>query len=974
MRRIAFLLAALFVIGSDLCAQQPDAQLFNEMHWRMIGPHRGGRTKAVTGIADQPNVFYVAYVNGGVWKSTDYGRVWTPIFDEQSSGSVGAVAVAPSDPNIIYVGSGEGLQRPDLSVGNGVYKSTDAGKTWTHLGLRDGQQIPMIIVDPRNADRLFVAVLGHPYGPNEDRGIFRSTDGGKTFEKVLYKDENTGGIEVQFDPSNPDVVYAALWEARQAPWENGDFTGSGSGLYKSSDGGSTWRLIGKGLPTGAQGLGRVGLGTTQSKPDRLYAVIGSPDSLGGIYRSDDAGENFTRINTDERLWGREGDFNEIKVDPSNADVAYVANVESWKTIDGGKTFVPFRGAPGGDDPQRFWINPKNPDIIALAGDQGVMISVNRGATWSSWYNQATAQLYHVAADNSFPYRVCSGQQESGSVCIQSRSDYGRITSREWIPVAAEEYGYVVPDPLDPDIVFGGRISRFDRRTRQAVDVSPRLFRAADYRLLRTAPIVFAPTDPHTLYFASNVIWKTLDRGNSWTQISPDLTRTDSIVPPSVGKYANTTEARARHPGVVYTVAPSYVKGSIIWAGSDDGLIHVTFDGGKSWRDVTPPELETHPWSKVSLMDASHFDSLGAYAAINTLRLDDMQPHIYRTHDGGKTWQHITNGIPDGGPINVVKEDPERRGLLFAGSEQAVYVSFDDGNHWQSLRLNMPATSIRDLIIKDNDLVVATHGRSFWILDDITPLRQLTASVANSTHLFKPEIATRFRWNKWPDTPLPPEEPGGANPPDGAIIDYQLNANAQHVTLEILDASGKLVKRYASDDAPQKMLEGTNVPPYWPRPWQPLLANAGLHRFVWDMHYPAPAVLEFGYPISAEPENTPVVPQGVWAMPGHYTVRMTVDGKSYEQPLTVRMDPRVKTPLSALTQQFALSMRVDSLLRADKAALDKTSDASKKAALTRLNGELAALYDALQAADVAPTTQLVAAVAMKADQLRRLLAH
>ena len=974
MRRAALILSALLASGTHLYAQQFDPSLYKEMRWRMIGPHRGGRTKAAVGVPDQPNVFYVAFVNGGVWKSTDYGRVWRPLFDDQPTGSVGAIVVAPSNPNVIYVGSGEGLQRPDLATGDGIYKSTDAGETWTHLGLRDGQQIPMIIVDPRNPDRLFVAVLGHPYGANTERGVFRSTDGGRTFEKVLYKDENTGAIDVAFDPANPDIVYAALWEQRQGPWENGVFTGPGSGLYKSTDGGTTWRQIGNGLPKGEEGLGRIGLGMSQSKPNRIYAVIGSPARLGGVYRSDDAGENWQRINDDPRLWGRDGDFNEIKVDPTNADVAYVANVESWKTVDGGKTFVPFRGAPGGDDPQRFWINPKNPNIIMLAGDQGVMISVNGGATWSSWYNQPTAQMYHVIADNAFPYRVCSGQQESGSVCIQSRSDYGAITFREWMPVGVEEYGYVAPDPLDPDIIYGGKISRFDRRTRQVQDISPKLFRASDYRVLRTAPVLFAPTDPHTLYFASNVLWKTLNGGNSWTQISPDLTRQDSIVPGNIGKYANTPQARARHPGVIYTVAPSYRKTNIIWAGTDDGLIHVTFNGGTTWRDVTPREIPA--WGKVSIMDASHFDTLTAYAAINTLRLDDLRPHIYRTHDGGKTWQHITNGIPDGATINVVREDPERRGLLFAGSEREVYVSFDDGDHWQSLRLNMPATSIRDLIIKDNDVVVGTHGRGFWILDDVTPLRQMTAAVASANaHLFKPQTAIRFRWNKWTDTPLPPEEPAGENPPDGAIINYTLKGNAQNVTLEVLQ-NGKLVRRYSSTDAPEPMLPGTNVPPYWVRPPQILSASAGMHRFVWDMHYARPAVLSFEYPISAIVENTWVEPTGVWALPGTYTVRLTVDGKSYEQPLTVKMDPRVKTSLAGLTQQFTLSMRVDSLLRENMRALEKARAANPQSpqvqTLTRLNGELGSLFSTLQQADVAPTTQLVQAVDEKGAALRAAL--
>ena len=977
MRRLA--LMVLF-LGTTLSAQI-DPRMVQEMRWRMIGPFRGGRTVAAVGVRNQPNVFYIGVNNGGVWKTTDYGRIWTPIFDDQPTGSIGAIAVAPSDPNIIYVGSGEGLQRPDLSTGDGIYKSSDAGKTWAHLGLRDGQQIPMIAVDPRDPNRIFVAVLGHPYGPNEERGIFRSTDGGRTFQKVLYKNEDVGGMDVAFDPSNSQTVYAVLWQARQGPWENGAFTGPGSGLFKSTDGGSNWRQLTSGLPGAAEGLGRIGIEVSSANPNRLYAIVGAT-KLGGVYRSDDAGESWQRVNTDDRLWGRDGDFNEVRADPKNPDVIYVANVVTWKSTDGGKTFGSFRGAPGGDDYHRVWINPADPKTILIASDQGAIVTVNGGESWSSWYNQPTAQLYHVSADNSFPYRVCSGQQESGSACVQSRGDEGQITFREWRPVAVEEYGYAVPDPLDPDIIYGGKLEKWDWRRHQVQNVAPKPIRDAGYRVIRTMPVVFSPVDPRILYFSSNTLWQTANGAKSWTQMSPDLTRKTWSVPANVGSYAPQVKVTQR--GVIYALAPSPLDINRIWAGTDDGLIHVTTDGGKTWSDVTPPDLR--PWAKVSIMDASHFDALTAYVAINTIRLDDLRPHIYRTRDGGKTWTHITNGIPDGGTINVVREDPKRQGMLFAGSEQQVYVSFDDGDHWQSLRLNMPASSIRDLIIKDDDIVVATHGRGFWILDDIEPLRQSDSAAKVDAYLFKPAPAWRFRWNKNTDTPLPPDEPGGQNPPDGAVIDYYLKSAAvSPITLEILDSGGKLVRRYSSTDKVESPKDEGQVPWYWIRPQRVLSTAPGMHRFVWDLLYtPAPGV-ERSYPIAAIFHDTPPAPTSPWAMPDQYTIRLTSNGQSTTQPLIVKLDPRVKTTTAGLQQQFDLSMAVYNRMVELGNALEELrgyrtrlkDDLAKRAAeleggegsdtvtqpetLTRVRGSLSTLLSLLQGSDDAPTTQAVAAV-------------
>src|SRR5579871_6218233 len=696
-------------------AQQFNPDLFQSLHWRSIGPYRGGRTKAVSGVPGQPNVFYIGVCNGGVWKTNDYGRTWTPIFDSQPTGSIGAVAVAPSDANVVYAASGEGLHRPDLSVGDGIYKSTDAGHSWTHLGLRDGQQIPQIAVDPRDANKIMVAVAGHPYGPNTERGIFRSTDGGQTFQKVLYKDENTGGADVLIDPTNPETVYATLWEAREGAWENGAWNGTGGGIFKSTDGGQTFQPLTKGLP---EGIVQANLAISTSNPKRIVSAVATKTAV-NLYRTDDGGASWETVTTDPRPAGRigGGDLPVPKIDPKNPDVMYVTSTVTYKSTDGGKTWTGFRGAPGGDDYQNMWINPNNPEIIALVSDQGAIITVNGGETWSSWYNQPTAQVYHVTADNAFPYRLCSGQQESGSVCISSRGNDGEVTIREWHPVAAEEYGYVAPDPLDPDTIYGGKLTRYDRRTGQAQNIMPKAFRSADFRVLRTEPVVFSPIDRKTLYFATNTLWKTSDGGHSWHEISPDLTRKTFETPANVGKFRSEATAQPSRRGVIYAVAPSPLDINRIWAGSDDGLLHLTTDGGKTWANITPPQLS--PFTKVSIIEASHFDAQTAFAAINTLRLDDLRPHILKTHDSGKTWTEIVNGIPNNENVNAVREDTKRKGLLFASTERAVYVSFDEGEHWQSLRLNMAASSVRDIIVKDDDLAAGTHGRGFWILDNIT---------------------------------------------------------------------------------------------------------------------------------------------------------------------------------------------------------------------------------------------------------------
>ncbi|HEV2104430.1 MAG TPA: glycoside hydrolase, partial [Candidatus Eisenbacteria bacterium] len=859
---LALVAACALAAVSAARAQVYDPHLLAGLHWRLIGPFRGGRTVAASGVPGHPGLFYIGVNNGGVWKSTDYGRVWTPIFDGQPTGSIGALAVAPSDPNVIYVGSGEGLQRPDLSVGDGIYKSTDAGRTWTHLGLRAGQQIPALLVDPHDPRRVFAAVLGHPYGPNAERGVFRSLDGGATWRKVLYQDENTGAVDLAFDPANPRTVYAVLWAARQPPWEGsgGSFTlPARNGLYKSTDGGDTWQRCGDGLPGAEGGLGRIGIAVAPSEPQRLYAVLGATKG-GGLYRSDDGGAHWRLANADHRLWDRDGDFNEVKVDPRNPDVVYVANVVTWKSTDGGRTFAAWRGAPGGDDYHRLWISPDDPAVILLAGDQGAVVTVNGGATWSSWYNQPTAQFYHVSTDNGFPYRVYGGQQESGSAAVLSRGDDGAITFRDWHPVGAEEYGYVAPDPLHPNLVFGGKLERWDWNTHEVRNVSPEPVRAGRYRWVRTMPVLFSPVDPHVLYLAANVLFASADGGQSWRTLSPDLTRAAYPVPPSLGAFTPLDPEHGRHRGVIYTIAPSFTRANLIWVGTDDGLIHVTHDGGATWRNVTPAALTA--WSKVSLMEASHFDTLEAYAAVNRLRLDDLRPHVHRTRDGGRTWTEIVAGLPADAVVNAVREDPVTRGLLYAGTERGVCVSFDDGEHWQSLQLDLPVSAVRDLVVHDDDLVVGTHGRGFWILDDVTPLRQIAAAAAANAYLYRPETAVRVRGNTNTDTPLPPDEPVGENPPDGAILDFHLaHAARGPVTLEVLDAAGALVRRYSSADPPDSVQRDLNIPEYWIRPPQPLPAAAGTHRFVWDLRYAPPAALRHDYPIAAVFHDTPREPRG-----------------------------------------------------------------------------------------------------------------
>ena len=981
MPRLIVLLSILSTIPLVVHAQGPD--LYSDMRWRQIGPTRAGRARAVMGVPSQPNVAYIGFDNGGVWRSTDYGSTWEPLFDDQPTGSIGSIAIAPSNPNIIYVGSGAGIIRPDLAVGNGMYKSTDAGKTWTHLGLDDTQMIAQVEVDPNNPDRLFVAALGHPYGPNAERGIFRSTDGGTSFQKVLYKDEYTSGNDVRIDPSDPNVVYAALWQQQQSYIEGGSFGGASGGIFKSTDGGTTWKQLQGGLPTILQ----ANLAIAPSNPKVIYAMVAglaadAPSNAGfgggtvALYRSSDAGATWTIVDgpgvtghpVDNRPLGRigGGDLPTMAVDPKNENVVYSTSTVLWRTEDGGVTWSAVRGAPGGDDYQHIWINPNNPNILLVVADQGGVISANRGVSWSNWYTQPTAAMYHVSTDNTFVYRVCGGQQDSGSACVDSRSPDGQITFHDWHPVNIQEYGEAAPDPRDPDKVYGSSrntVSLYDRRTGQTTNVGPSAEqRGAAYgRNVRTMPLEWSPVRPDVLYYASNVVWKTTDRGHSWTRISPDLTRQTWAVPANAGKYASTVTPAPQ--GSITALSPSPRGINIIWAGTDDGNIQVTTDGGATWNNVTPAQIK--PWTRIFNIEAGHFDDRTAYAAANTFRVDDNNPHFWRTHDGGKTWTEIDNGIAPGAVANSIREDPRQKGLLYAATDVQVWVSFDDGDHWHSLRLNMPAISVRDIQLKDDstclcsDLVAGTHGRGYWILDNVTPLRQAAAAAqAREAYLFKPATAVRVRFGTNDPTPWPPEVPAGQNPPPGGIIDYYLPANASGpVTLDVLDAAGKVVRSYSSNDrvrSPHPALDPEaynklcqqnpsatfcNLPLYWPAPPIVLSTNKGMHRFSWDLHYQPIVPIEEGGggeegATGAVPHRTYPEPNTPWAPPGAYTVRLTVNGKAYTQPLTLKLDPRVKTPAVGLTQLASLSKEMyDGAVAAHAALLQGRALSAKLAGLS-----------------------------------------
>lgn len=921
--RSTFLLVSIALFcslsASPQDAPQFDARFFQELRWRSIGPARGGRVVAIAGVPGQPDVYFFGAVGGGIWKTNDAGRTWNPIFDSQPVASIGAIAVAPSNPQIIYVGSGEADLRSSVSTGNGMYKSTDGGKTWTPIGLTDSQHIGRIVIDPKDPNRVFVAALGHAYGPNKERGVYRSTDGGQNWQQILFKDENTGAIDLAFEPGNPQLIYAALWQTRRPPWSiYPPSNGPGSGLYRSQDGGDHWdRITGHGLPS--EGLGRIGIAFSPSNTKRIYLVVDAKG--GGLYRSEDGGENWKRISSNRHIWQRGWYFGELTVDPKNPDHVYLLNTASYQSFDGGVTFNAWKGAPGGDDYHELWIDPDNPQRMILGCDQGAIVTRNAGETWSSWFNQPTAQFYHVATDNEFPYMVYGAQQDSGSVAISSRGKYTSLNFHDWWPIeAGDENGYIAPDPLNPGQVFGGTVTRENLNNQEIQWTPPTIAHGGNFRRTWTLPLVYSPTDPHVLYFGSQVLFRNADAGNSWQIISPDLTREDPGIPWNLDAATAADVPTGKRRGVIYTIGPSYVRSGEIWVGTDDGLIHLTQDEGKSWSNVTPPELT--PWSKVTHIEASHFNAATAYAAVDRHRLEDANPYLYRTNDFGKSWKRITRGIPEGSFLNCVREDPVRKYLLYACTEKGVYVSFNEGEDWQSLQLNLPMTSVRDLVVHENDLVVATFGRSFWILDNVSPLRQVDQQIAESAvWLFAPADAYRVRPGYEQATPVPQDEALFDNPPDGAVLDYYLKEKSPSpVQLEIFDTQGKLVRRFSSDDKLfQTKPESVAFTMNWVHDPKPLLNQPGMHRFIWDLHYALPEGMSRSERLS----------EGPWVVPGNYSVKLTVNGQTATQPLLIKPDPRSKTTPEAFQQQSTLASQLMERLTQATKALEQAKDLRRK---------------------------------------------
>jgi hypothetical protein len=1015
------LAAALVPIG--LSAQAPagvsPGELANALRWRLIGPFRGGRVLAVAGVPSQPDTFYFGAVAGGVWKTTDSGGTWTPLFDGQRIASVGAVAVAPSDPNVLYVGTGEAALRSDITFGDGVYRSDDAGGTWRHVGLEDSLHIGRIVVDPKDPDLVLVAALGHAYGPNAERGVFRSTDGGARWTKVLYReaDESTGAIELAADPDDPRTVYAALWNVRRTPWSAyAPVTGSGGGLFRSSDFGLTWtELWARGLPEPP--FGRIGVAVAAGQQGRRVYALVDADKDAGLYRSDDGGESFRLVGRDPRIRSRAWYFGDLAVDPTNPDVVYAPNVALYRSDDGGATFEAWKGAPGGDDYHQLWIDPRRPERMIVASDQGAVVTLNGGRTWSSWYNQPTAQLYHVSTDDRFPFRVYGAQQDSGTVGVLSRGDGGAISFRDWAPQGGGESGHLFPDPGDPDIVYGGStggsLYRFDRRTGQVQDITPwpvrsvgRDLASARYRFPWTSALAVVPRTPRTLYYAAQVLFKSTNGGESWAIVSPDLTQ-------RTGRSSGTEPAVGEERAVISAVTPSALERGLVWVGTDNGLVHLTRDDGLNWSDVTPEGLL--PWSGVSAIESSPHDPRVAYAVIDRHQSDDRNPYILRTRDGGENWTKIADGIPAPAFVRAVRADPVRKGLLYAGTELGVFFSLDDGDRWQPLQLNLPVSPVHDLVVQGDALVVATHGRSFWILDGLAPLRQLEPGVwERPAHLFRPAAAVRVRASLNTDTPLPPETPLGTNPPAGAFIDYWLKSPPQgELVLEIRDAAGTLVRRFSSGEA-EEPLEPPAFTSHWLRPAPPPPAHVGLNRFVWDLRYPRPPALRTSYGIATAPGlDTPRLPAGLLVLPGTYQVTMTVSGQSRTVPLEVTQDPRVRVDSAALKEQLDLWSRISKGLADSRAAVVRSrelrrrlGDVRERAGGLRDGAELVAAVDALvaglsglegpgeeaarglvrtnaafaevatvvESADAAPTAQAQAAVAELARDLDGLLAE
>ena len=994
-RKAVWVFAALLSGVQAVCAQI-DPGMYGDMHWRLIGPFRAGWATVVEGVPAKPDRFYFGAAGGGVWRTDDAGRTWQSLFDHGPAASIGALAIAPSNPNVLYIGTGQPEPRYDIGAGRGVFKSTDGGAHWTPLGLENTRYIGDIWVDPKNPNIVLVGAQGHFFGPSPDRGLYRSTDGGKTWSHVLKLGDWTGVVDLASDPKNAKIIFAAAWEAHQYPWLS-YFTpvvGQGSAIYKSKDGGITWhRLSGGGWPGGA--LGRIGLAVTHAaKGTRIYATVDSK-TASGMYRSDDGGAHWQKVNDAEAV--TDWYFSRIAVAPNNPDIVYTVGQSIRRCTQGGKHCEIVKGAPGGDDYHHLWIDPLHPDHMITGSDQGAVVSVDGGATWSSWYNQPTGQFYHLAADNRFPYWIYSGQQDSGTVGIASRSDYGQLTFRDWHPVGGDERDYDIPDPADPDIVYGsglgGGISKWDARTGQVATVTPwpennygKRPTTTKYRYMWMTPLEGSRIGPPSLYLGGQVLFRSQDQGRNWQLVSGDLTGKTADAKNCDGD-VSLADAKPCGYGVISAIAPSPRHADEIWVGTDDGLIQVTRDNGAHWANVTPANIAL--WAKVASVDVSSVADGVAYAAVDAHRIDDFQPHVLRTKDHGQSWQEVDNGLPRDHFVDVVRADPVQGNLLYAGTDNGVFVSYDDGDHWQPLQRNLPSAWVTDLLVHDGDLIAATEGRAIWVIDDVSPLRQIAGGAPGSSNafLFAPAGAYRVHPDNNHDTPLPPETPVGENPPAGAILDYWLGANAKGpVTLEIKDASGTVVRHFSSAEPIEEPKAERYFAKAWIQPPQNLSAASGMHRFVWNLRYPRPHALNFGYSIAAVwGHGTPIEPEGPYVLPGDYTIVLEADGQRFTAPLHVSEDPRVTVSAQDLKASLALSQKIDAgLAGAETGYREKTAilklidarfpekgdkhDAQLRALADKLRekpaagqptfeseaGALARIEGALEAADVAPT--------------------
>jgi len=949
---VSIIVVSAFALGVVVHGQRRQANApaatdsLKVLQWRQIGPFRGGRSTAVAGVASQPMVFYFGGVGGGVWKTTDGGINWEPISDGSVFGtaSVGAIGLSDSDPNTIYVGMGESPIRGNVSHGDGVYKSTDGGKTWKHIGLEDTRQISRVRVHPKNPDIVYVAAQGHVWAPNADRGVFRSTDGGKTWKKILFRSDKAGACDLIIDPTNPNVLYAGFWEVYRKPWtlESG---GPGSGIFKSTDGGDTWSEITRspGLPRGTIGI--VGITVSPANPDRLWAIVEAED--GGVFRSDNGGRTWTRTNDQRNLRQRAWYYTRIYADPKNADEVYVLNTGFYRSNDGGRTFTSI-GVPHGDN-HDLWIAPDDPNRMIESNDGGANVSFNGGRSWSE-QDQPTAQFYRVALDNDFPYHIYGAQQDNSTVRIASRTVEGGITASDWFDVGGGESGWIAPSPKDSEIIFAGSydglITRYDHHTGQLRDVNPYPnnpmgWGAGDikHRFQWNFPLVFSPNDPNTLYSASQVLFKSTNEGQSWQAISPDLTRNDKSKQGASGGPITKDNTSIEYYDTIFTVMESPVQAGTIWVGTDDGLVQVTRDGGKNWANVTPSKDMMPEWIQVNSLDASPFEAGTAYVAATMYKYDDYKPYLYKTSDYGKTWKKITNGIPDGAFTRVIREDPNKRGLLYAGTETGIYISFDDGANWQSLQLNLPVTPITDLAIhkREKELVAATQGRAFWVFDDLPALHQMMDaggfSAASQTKLFKPKEAYRMAGGG--GFQIPPTATIGRNPAGGVVVYYSLKAKpTTDLVLEFLDPAGKSINKFTTrlprGGGGQGQAGGAPEPPagggeegfFGGGGPARASTDVGLNRFIWDMRYPE-AVRFPGMILWAGQTQGPRI------VPGTYQVKLTVDGQTMTENFEVKGDPRLTTTAADYAKQLDLSLKIRDKLTETHNAIIQIRDVKKQ---------------------------------------------